>query len=321
MARPAITIAEIISEYGAYYKNNGQNQDRIAQTLYRPFGSEEVCTVKRIDDTRYEAAEASVSELLQAYQKTWTPKGVLELKPNIINLDHFKLDFDIDVYDVTDTWADFLREEKLAPKDFPLVRYIIEKHLIPKIKDEMERLVFWAGVKGTITPGAATAAAAVTDGILTKLLAKIDAADISNISLDAITASNAFDMVEKFVEAIDDRFQATNMTLNMAHTLNRWYNNDKRNQFGYLGNDLNGSIDGSLLKTKPLASMAGSKAIWATPKSNIMSLWKAPQNAGIFNLQEDKRNLVVFTDFWWGVGFNFNEFIYAHIPAAEIPAP
>jgi hypothetical protein len=318
MAAKGIYIDEIVKEYKRYYIDNGQGVKDIAKKLFVPFGTENIMTVRRVTDSVYQGGTAQMTKILQAYQKSWTPLGKLTIKPNQIFLTHFKVDIDVDPYEVTDSWLEFLRDNKLSPKDFPLVKYMIEEFIIPQIQEELEMDAVFFGKKEELTPGQPLEAGKAIDGLRKQIRDKIVAGKIENIALPAITQSNTVQVIESFSDKVDKKLLRKNMTVNVSPTISTWYPRDKRNQYGYMGNDLSGAIDGSTLKVTPQDSMEGSKAIWTTPKNNVVSLWKADSNAKIFSIQEFKRELSIMTDFWWGCGFLFDPFVYAHIPDDEL---
>lgn len=318
MAAKGIDIDAIITEYKKYYIDNGQGVKDIAKKLFIPFGTEGVMTSRRVTDSVYQGGTAQISKVLQAYQKGWTPMGGLTIKPNQIFLTHFKVDIDVEPYEVTDSWLEFLRDNKLSPMQFPLVKYMIEEFVIPQIQEELEMDAVFNGIKQEMVVGTPLVAGDAIDGLKKQLIDKITAGKIQNIALDPINQANTCEMIEKFSDAVDKKLLRKKMILNTSPTISTWYPRDKRNQFGYVGNDLSGAIDGTTMKVNPLDSMEGSNALWTTPKDNLVSLWRADSNAKIFSIQESKRELSIMTDFWWGCGFLFDPFIYAHIPADEL---
>ena len=82
----ATTTTAIVSEYGAYYQDAGQNKKRILNLLSQGRELTDLATPIRTDDTIFRLANATFSSLVQGFQKAFTPKGGVAITPNEIRV-------------------------------------------------------------------------------------------------------------------------------------------------------------------------------------------------------------------------------------------
>ena len=204
----AIIVTDIIQEYGAYCPNSGQNRSRLLQLLL--FGRETTKIAREIktDDTVYQPAQASISSLVQPFQKTWTPKGDVKFTPNKITLFKMKVDMELHPDDIEDNWLGFLAGENQNRKDWPLIRYIMEEHLIGKIGEDLELNEYYHGVRTEPASGTAGATGTSMNG-LKHLLEKSDS--VNRPEMDPPEASTIYEQLEKAYGQITEVYQRTPM--------------------------------------------------------------------------------------------------------------
>jgi hypothetical protein len=87
---------------------------------------------------------------------------------------------------------------------------------------------------------------------------------------------------------------------------------DKRNTHG---TDVNynpeqPTVDFTNVRIVGLPSMKGEKMIWATPKDNFLYLRKA-RGMKKPKVEESKREVFLMLDWWEGLGFAYDELVYA----------
>ncbi|RNI22043.1 hypothetical protein [Rufibacter latericius] len=106
-----MNIADIKTEFGAYYLNNGQNLSRLFKLLNYKSATDSILTPILTDETVWRAAQATIGRVLQLFQKAWTPLNRLEFKPPEIQM--FKLKVDKEEYpdDLESSWFGFLTGE------------------------------------------------------------------------------------------------------------------------------------------------------------------------------------------------------------------
>lgn len=311
----AINKADIVAEYGAYYITGGQNESRLKRLLL--FGREttKIATKVKTMDTVYRLAQSVITSLVQAFQKTFTPKGDVTFTPNPIQL--FKLKVDMEIYpdDIEDNWLGFLASNSLTRKEWPLIRYILESHVFGKIDEDMELHEYYKGVYQLPTPGAAGVSGQSMDGL--KVTLKSDG--INRLTMAPLDTSTIYDQVEAAFDQISEVYQNTEMVVAMSPKWKRAFLKDKRSLGNYVidGPDkINNKLDFAPAEIIGLPSMINTDDIWITPKSNFLHATKKGENAAKVNIEESKRCVNIMTDWWEGLGFGIKEIVWTNVPAA-----
>ncbi|MDH6355459.1 hypothetical protein M2132_001802 [Dysgonomonas sp. PH5-45] len=316
----ALIISDIVSEYGAYYIKSGQNESRLRRQLLFSRETTKLATPVKTEDTVYRLAQSTITELVQAFQKDWTPKGDLKFTPNPIPLYNLKVDIDLYPDEIKNSWLAFLESNNLNRKDWPLVRYMIEKHVFDRINDDMERNVYYKGVFAAPTAGTASTAGSAMNGL--EYLLKNNTG-INHVTLSgALDPSTIYDQMEEFYEKISEEYQNTKMVIGVAPKWRRAFLKDKRAQGWYdisSPGQIDDTLDFSPARVIGLPSMIGSDDIWATPLNNFLYVTRFGENAAKVKIEESKRCVSVMTDWWEGFGFGINEVVWTTVPAAVTP--
>lgn len=309
----AIIKTDLVTEFGNYYLPEGQNESRLLSALRQR--SVTVGYAKPIvhDGEVYRFANTRLGEIVQQFQKAFTRKGDLEFVPNEIRLRNLKIDLALYPDDVKGSWLGFLQDLNAQDrKDWPIVRYLIEKEVLPQMQSDLELKAYFKGAYVAPTAGTAGTTAATIDGIKFLLDAGVADTSMQSVTLSAApTKANAFDIIEEFVENIDDLLSDEKMRVYMDPKILRWYHQDKRNTHGA---DVNYNpdkpvVDFTNVELVGLPSMKGEKYIWSTPVDNFLYLRR--QN-GMKNpkVEEHLREVFLMTDWWEGLGFGHNELVY-----------
>lgn len=312
----SVTVSEIISAYGANYVDEGQSTSRLLKKMAMKPKTPSLAQARVIPDTQYRLGNAQLSRIVQPFQKAFTSLGDLELTPKIIQLYNVKTDIDVYPDDIVSSWAGFLASvDDNERKNWPLIRYMMEVHYAERIGDDLERNEYFKGVYAAPTPGTPGAVSTALNGVKKLIDDGIAAGDINQVILSAApTAANAFDLVEEFVDAIDEEFREVPMYLCMSTQMKVNYFRDKRNTHGGDSNYDDSkvmTVDGfPNIEIQNLPSMAGSSYIWATPKTNFFHVRR--QN-GIKKpeLQAVDRQVKILSDWWEGIGFGIDSLIWA----------
>jgi hypothetical protein len=311
-----VAVGDIITEYGAYYEKGNQNTSRLLRMLMQPTETEKWMTAIKTDDTIYKLANGIVDDIVQPFQTAFTAKGVVTFTPKPIELHHLKADFTVFPDDIEATWLGFLSSGDLKRTDWPLIRFIYENYLIPKIKENLENQVIYKGVFSAPQNGVAGNTINSMDGIRIKLHAGVDDGSINTADLDPFTDSNTFDQIEEFAQGIPDLYRTLKMNIFCDPTIGEWYLKEKRNQGFYTitsEKEIHPTVDFTGLSLVSLPSMAGSGEIFATPKENFLHITKKDVNKTKFELQGVDRQVKTLTDWWEGVGFGINEAVWTNI--------
>ena len=311
-----INVTNIIKEYGAYYINSGQNMQRLRRLLL--FGRETVkyATHIKTNDTVFRLAESQMTSVVQPFQKTWTPKGDFKFTPNPIPLFHAKVDVDIYPDDIVATWLGFLEGNGLSRKEWPLIRYIMEEHLIKQIENDMELKAYYKGVYEAPISGTAGATENTMDGLKTFFQSD----KVSRLTMDPLETTTIYDQLEEAFEQISEEYQNIPMITGVAPKWRRAFLKDKR-AMGHYQITSPGQIDDTLdfapVQVVGLPSMINTDDLWITPRNNFLHVTKNMNNSKIFKVEESKRCVSILTDWWEGLGFGINELVWTNVPESE----
>lgn len=308
-----LKVSGLVTQFGDYYIDEGQNESRLLTQLRQKTTTTRHAKSIIYDGELYRFANVALGEVVQQFQKQFTPKGVLNFKPNEIRLRNIKVDLELHPDDLKGTWAGFLIDKDTNDRGkWPIVRYAGEKQVIPQIHNDMELKAYYKGKYKEPVVGTPGTTSDVLDGVGTLLDAGIADGSMQVVSLsEAVSKANAFDMIEEFVENFDAALEGTQMQLFCDPKVLRWYHQDKRNTHGADVNydPKNPTVDFSTCKLIGLPSMAGVKAFWSTAEGNFLSIRrKNGMNKPV--LQDFDRSVKFMTDWWEGLGFGYNELVY-----------
>lgn len=311
-----MTIADIITEFGAYYEKNAANKARLYSTLRAATPTSSILTPIVTDDTIWRAGQAAMTRVLQPFQKAFTPIDPLTITP--VEIQAYKLKIDASEYpdDLEATWLGFLAGNSLNRKDWPFVRWFMEEHLIPQAKEDYELLEVYKGVYAAPTPGTAGAVSTSMVGFKKLIADYITATRITPITTGAPSATNTtwVGQVESFADSINTKYWGVKMQLAMSEMNARKFARGYQEKYGKDTNykDGKGEVPFTNLTVIGLPSMGTSNRIWCTPKSNAVRLMKKTENMDNMNIENVDRQVKLYTDWWDGVGFIIPEVVFCN---------
>jgi len=312
-------VSEIVTAYGAYYEKSAQNKNRILGMLTQGLVTPGICTAIKTDDTVYKLAQLTIQKIVQSFQKGWTPKHATAFTPNELKLYHFKVDEDIWPDDIEASWLGFLSSDSVSRSDWPLIKYLIEhpdQGYLAKINSDMEMEEYGHGVYVDPTPGTAGDTGKSMNGLIHQLQSGVNAETMNSVDIQALDKLTIFDQVELFVDGIADVYQHVKMDVCMSPNWAKASFRDKRAVGFYdykVSRDINAEIDFTPQQVKALPSLSGSDVIFATPKPNILHLTKKSKNKTNIKIEEYRRNVSFFCDWWEGVGFGMNGAVWTNL--------
>lgn len=319
----SIITTDLVSQFGSYYINEGQNMDRLKSALRQPAVTPSFAVPIVTENDVYRTSNTVLGSIVQQFQKAFTPKGDLTFKPNEIRLRNLKVDLSLYPDDVKGKWVGFLGSLTVQERaQWPLVRYMIENEVVPQIAHDLENEAYWTGVYTNPTTGTAGNAADSMDGIRRLINLGLADSSMQAVTLTAApTASTIFDRIEEFVDKVvvaNKVLSGVKMRVYMSPSWLRAYFRDKRNTHG---TDVNYSTTGiQYLDFMPnvelvgLPSMEGADYIWATPVDNFVWLRKA-NGMSTPKVEESKREVFLMLDWYEALGFLYNGLVFAYKPA------
>jgi len=309
-------IADIITEFGAYYIKNDANMTRLYKQLTYTEKTASMLTPFFTDDTIYRASEARIARVLQPFQKAWTPISQAQFVP--VQIEMFKMKIDSQEYpdDLEGTWLGFLAGDGIDRKQWPFIRWFVEVLLLPKAKEDYELYEIFKGVHANPTPGTAGAAGTTIDGLRKAINTQVTGGRITPITLGAVPTdpTDMVDYVEEFADGINKLYWDIPMQVAMTQANERLYKRGLRAKYGrdldFTGT--NAKIKETNLEVIGLPSMVGVGKIWCTPKENVLHLQKKTQNKQAIYIDSIDRLVKMFTDWWAGVGFIIPEIVFTN---------
>jgi len=230
----AITTTDIVSEYGAYYQDQGQNKKRLLMMLSQGREITNFATPIKTDETIFRLANASFRTLVQPFQKAFTQKGGVDLVPNEIRVYRFKIDDEFQPDELFATWLGFLTQKTVDRKEWPFVKWLIEVYYAKQIDQDMELNEYYKGVYAAPSAGVAGADGTGMNGVKKLLQTGVDAGTINTVTdIGALNKDTIFDQVELFIEKIAEVYQGIPMKVHMSNYWQRKYLQDKRAQGFY----------------------------------------------------------------------------------------
>lgn len=317
-----ITPDAVVSEWGSYYINEGQNENNIHDTLRETFQSQEIFTVIESEDTILREANVQYAEALQAFQTGFTPKGGVTFTPKEIPLFNVKADIKFVPDVLKQSWLQFLLSENLDRTTWPFTRWIIEVYLMKQIMHDLEKNIYPA-VYSAPTAGTAGAANAAFNGIKKAINDAITAGTIVPIVTGAPSTTEATwaGQVETFCKGIPELYWNTPMTLNMSRALALRYKQGRRTKYNSNYTQVSDAMavqDYEQISVAGFGSLTGQTKIFGTPKANAILAFKGGGNKQVVDVQKEDRFVKVFTDFWIGVGFIQDSLVFTN--DRELPA-
>ncbi len=323
-ADPTIEVADVKKELGPYL-SQGNNLD-VLQALYNGFTTSQHLTWKRAV-TEFKAVLAdAIGSVVQQFTKGWNPKGGAKFTPLTIKNYRHKVDYAIDPADVGESWLFHLYDEKLTPDQMPITRYIIDKVLLPKIANDLELVMtgkaeYKADSKETEE---------TMNGIETQLVAAKKSLDKhinffkTDKNLREASDDEVLKIIDDFVASIAPLYKSQKLPVFLSGDVYLKYKRAYKNKWGAgsgtektdFGTD---RVDFSTCYLQVLDCLHGSPIVFSTPKENFIGLQHKNAPQFITDIQKHDREVRIYMEFWYGVGFLIGEAVFAIVPDGYVP--
>lgn len=324
----AIQTSEIVTAFGNYYIKGQQNMKRLKNKITQGSVTLNIPGIRHIktDETAYQSSNNESTEVIQAYQHGFTPKGDHTFHPNNILLHRIKADQTYQPDAVYDSWLEFLAATNNKPETFPIVRYIMEVMLPAQIEQDRELSMVYNGIAATPTTGTAGSAKNSMDGFQITLRRSALATHVYPIhvvdnGIGELNSTDIFDQIEKFADAIPERLKRLPFIFFVSPDMEMAYLRKKRTLGYYQINgdkEIRPNVDFTNFRVVGVPSMTGSKHLWATIPQNILYLSKKTWKPGQFDMQVDKRDVNVLGDWMEGLGFEDNDLVFASKVTSQV---
>lgn len=312
----SLTITNIIAEYGAYYLGDKTNMERLFTQLFAPTNFASALKPMDTKGNTYQGSIASMSEVLQAFQKAFTAKGGATFEPCPNNL--FKVKADLAEYpdELDGQWTAFLRNEKINRADWPFVRWWMEQLVVPRYRKDLDRAQY-TGVYVAPTPGTAGNAVdsmngmryflnyhVVTSGRMTSITTGTPDTD-PEVWYDQLI--DWYDTAQAAYPELIGEMPFINMSPTLLQRAKRGYNKKFKQspdmeKVSSVSDETFMKLDSTPVSLRGLEAMRGSNKIWMPVDGNALDLSWMTKGAGEWSLETEDRKVKIWTDQWKGVG-------------------
>jgi len=317
-----IDTEQLHKEFGRYVSSE---KFEIFKSLVGTTDSLQYMQTMITDKFEVRATHSHITSVLQSFIPKWTPKGKSAFTPLTIKQYPMKINVEIVPAEVIDECIGYLYDESLDPADMPIVKYIIEQLVKPKLDEERE-YAFALGRHKDPTANAdggytASEANDVCDGYLTQLcdIKRGGNTQGVNFLLDGKTLGTGAQLVTDIEKAVDEvkvNYKNKKMfihcdpdiVLNYSRAYRDKYPNSKNQDGEKITVDYTNCVFG------PIEGMRGTGAFFITPKENFRHLMSREPRDQKLRMQTADYTAKVFGEWREGVGFWLAEAIFAYIP-------
>lgn len=300
-----VQIGDIVSDLNKYMAIES-NQMNFYRQLRN--GLELAPYMRSIGNQRgsYVGVGSTTSELLQAFQQGFTPKGTTSFVGFENKIFALKMDFTLTNIDsIVDSWLFFLSDETRSRAEWPLTRYIMEMEILPKLIEEQNTAMCRAEYAAPTT-GTAGDMLESMDGLLTIVSNQITASALTPITTGSISGSNAVTKVETFADGIDTLVSNKGGVILCSQTIARYYKQHYRATYG-LTNDQqaknNLALDNYNIQLVPINGFGTSQRLVFVTPGNLIHLYDKLVSPSGFNVELNRRVVDIYSDWHCGIGF------------------
>jgi len=264
------------------------------------------------------------SEVLQGYQKAFTPKGDATLTPYKTKARPVKIDFKLEeVEKLRQTYLAKMYREANGKKQYDemdFVKFLLTEQLPGRIAKDME-VVSWQGNYAAPTAGTAGTALEATDGIGTVISDEITAGNIAGdrlIVTGAVTSTNIVDKIELFLDALPDAVHTSDVmdgaNVFISHANLRAYLRAYATKYGTQA-DYKGPVAkayGSNVNLVGIPGMGSGDRFLFTPKANLIHCFDKVDYPTEYEFEVAQRTISVYADWIMGFGFESLGLVYVN---------
>jgi hypothetical protein len=316
-----IDVDDLKEAFGAYYINAGQNMKRLMNKIRETTVLQSYAKPIITTDTTFRAGNTTMTEVIQAFQKTWTAKGKQTIRPVENKLYNIKADIELYPDEIVASWAGFLDSiDENDRSKWPLIRYMLEMDVAPQIQEDLEMKAHYNGEYEEPVDGEPGAAQKSMNGVrkIVQLGLDNEKQPISPLALGAITNSNIFDKVEETMDIIPKVLTRKPGGLLFMSENNRLaYLRKRRDLYG-------DNVDYKADKNHPdyftnveivgIPGIENEQDIIFVHRNNFLHIKRGTlQYNKPPKIETLKRQVFLMTDWWEGFGFHYNEMVFAQL--------
>lgn len=221
-----ISAADIITDYGNYYNPEGANAQRLYRNVIDPVQFEEGFTPMMIDGNIHRMASYTEDDIIQAFQKAYTPNGTNAFTPRQFALFNLKVDKEILPDEIKETWLGFLASLSIQDRlQWPFPRWYLEVHLVAAAQEQYNVEIAYKAVRVAPTPGTPGNPEDSMNGLGKVVADLITAGDIAPITMGAVPTDPVLfvEYVEDFLNNVPEKIRMRCEIIRMNQTLSTRY--------------------------------------------------------------------------------------------------
>ena len=332
-----IDTQELKKEFGKYVASN---RLEILKGLFGQTESTQYMSSIITDKTEVRANQASViGTVLQQFVPKWTPSGAAKFTPLVIKNFKCKINVSIIPSDIMEDIIGYMYDEQASQlQSMPVVRYILQQLIFPKLDEEREQALATGRFKELTADGngqyTASKPSETMDGYLTQLVDLYNERETEGSKGSALrwlqvgktidpAQKNVRTIIDAAVKEVSDNYPLyakKAMKVHIDPVLADAYRREYLEEYKWLKNQdgtHKNDIDFSNFTFAELEGLRGTGCFFITPKENFKHLMSHnPQNVTL-RFQEQDYEVKIFGEWWEGTGFWMGEAIFAYIaPAA-----
>ena len=322
-AADTIVTDELREEFGKYVANVKYD---IITLLFGKLQATQYMTTKMTEKTVWRAIQSHISDLMQKFTPYWTPSGQSKFTPIEIPNHKHKINVPIKPAEIMEDVIGYLYDEGLQPKDMPIVKYIIEVLLKPKIEEERDEQiavgVYDENKNSGKKDGDAGDVFGSIDGYIT-VLKRIHADESLNmirlLKDVVLTRENIYDKVDEIYREIPKKYRTKSLPIFIDPDLLNLYELARDDKFPTSKNEdeKKKRLQHTNFTFIPLDGMVGTGCFFITPKENFIHLLSKNKGATKIWLQGENYDVKIFAEWWEAVGFAIAELLFGYVPPVE----
>lgn len=305
------------------------NKNEILRQLTTGLTCTQHMTTIVTDKTEWRASQAIIDSVLQQFIPFWTPSKKVEFTPITIKNFFLKVNQPIKPADIIDQYFGYLYDEGLTPDEMPIVRYIVNELVMPKLYEDLE----FAMAQGEFTEfvptqdGQAAPAdvvqASMDSYITTLKKLKGTAGNGLTWLLDgvALTHTNIMEEMDKVVIAIKPQYRYKKMSIHADSDLILMYQQAYLEKYKnrITEDEVKLKLNFSQFPFVPMEGMIGTGAFFITPEENFKHLMSRNVHEAKIYMQVMNYDVKIFIEFHKGTVFAMQEAIFAYLPEGDTP--
>ena len=325
MVNSASTIdtEELKTEFGKYVSDTRYD---ILTLLFGKLQATQYMTTKMTDMTEWRATQSHISDLMQKFTPYWTPSGQVKFTPITIKNHKHKINLPIKPAEIMEDVIGYLYDEGLQPKDMPIVKYIIEVLLKPKVEEERDEQiaigVYDDSKNNNKKDGDNGDVFGSIDGYVTVLKKIHEDPEMKMVRLlegITLTRENIYDKFDEIYASIPKKYRTHKLPIFIDPDLLHLYDLARDDKFPNSKNEDEGKrrLQHTNFIFTPLDGMTGTGCFFITPKDNFIHLLSKNKGATKIWIQSENYDVKLFAEWWEAVGFAIAELLFGYIPPVQ----